>query len=407
MKLFDLESSQTKQSQKVMESYFHRKVNFTALAPAKANSMLKKVRNLISEHRSINSLHTSEKDAGYMKLLVMERGLTARLAMREADMPDPMVTQSLNKIKSQQTINPAEQNALAKKLNTNTQSLTKALAGTAVAGPDKAVADQLTGMLSTVESKESMSKLKSNVDSAFNAIMKKDPGDEGIGFVFDKFASKMSDNDASRLARKLAKFYPEWYEQHYQNEGKDIGKPGKNFAKIAKSAGKKYGSKAAGERVAGSILKKLRNENAKVRMNGRYLTENEVQQAQVVLAAQDMVDRIQDMLEDVTAMQFKDLPALSTSISSTVGTNEAQAFNNAASAALAQLVDAVQTAKVGMESAQGTLTGQEPVVPGAEEVSTVDDMDVADEFAVDADTDIEVDVDVEEPEMNSLGRARR
>ena len=106
-------------------------------------------------------------------------------------------------------------------------------------------------------------------------------------------------------------------------------------------------------------------------------------------------------------MQFKDLPALSTSISSTVGTNEAQAFNNAASAALAQLVDAVQTAKVGMESAQGTLTGQEPVVPGAEEVSTVDDMDVADEFAVDADTDIEVDVDVEEPEMNSLGRARR
>jgi len=40
-------------------------------------------------------------------------------------------------------------------------------------------------------------------------------------------------------------------------------------------------------------------------------------------------------------------------------------------------------------------------------VSTVADMDVADEFAVDADTDIEVDVDVEEPEMNSLGRARR
>ena len=33
--------------------------------------------------------------------------------------------------------------------------------------------------------------------------------------------------------------------------GKDIGKPGKNFAKIAKSAGAKYGSNAAGERVAG------------------------------------------------------------------------------------------------------------------------------------------------------------
>jgi hypothetical protein len=40
--------------------------------------------------------------------------------------------------------------------------------------------------------------------------------------------------------------------------GKDIGKPGKNFSKIAASAGKRYGSKAAGERVAGAILAKLR-----------------------------------------------------------------------------------------------------------------------------------------------------
>ena len=40
--------------------------------------------------------------------------------------------------------------------------------------------------------------------------------------------------------------------------GKDLGKPGKNFNKIAKSAGEKYGSKAAGERVAGAVLNKLR-----------------------------------------------------------------------------------------------------------------------------------------------------
>ena len=41
--------------------------------------------------------------------------------------------------------------------------------------------------------------------------------------------------------------------------GKDLGKPGKNFAKIAKSAGARYGSKAAGERVAGAVLNKLRH----------------------------------------------------------------------------------------------------------------------------------------------------
>jgi hypothetical protein len=44
--------------------------------------------------------------------------------------------------------------------------------------------------------------------------------------------------------------------------GKDIGKPGKEFSKIAKSAGKKYGSEEAGKRVAGAVLAKLRKEEA-------------------------------------------------------------------------------------------------------------------------------------------------
>ena len=41
--------------------------------------------------------------------------------------------------------------------------------------------------------------------------------------------------------------------------GRDLGKPGKNFSKIERSAAKEYGSKAAGERVAGAVLNKLRN----------------------------------------------------------------------------------------------------------------------------------------------------
>jgi hypothetical protein len=40
--------------------------------------------------------------------------------------------------------------------------------------------------------------------------------------------------------------------------GKDIGERGKNFSKIEAKAGKKYGSKAAGKRVAGAVLGKLR-----------------------------------------------------------------------------------------------------------------------------------------------------
>lgn len=40
--------------------------------------------------------------------------------------------------------------------------------------------------------------------------------------------------------------------------GKDIGKPGKEFEKIAASAAERYGSEERGRKVAGAILAKLR-----------------------------------------------------------------------------------------------------------------------------------------------------
>ena len=62
----------------------------------------------------------------------------------------------------------------------------------------------------------------------------------------------------SRLAESMAVAEAD-YSAKKAAAGKDIGKPGKNFNKIATSAGKAYGSKAAGERVAGAVLNKLRH----------------------------------------------------------------------------------------------------------------------------------------------------
>lgn len=42
------------------------------------------------------------------------------------------------------------------------------------------------------------------------------------------------------------------------HSGKDMGAKGKNFSKIASSAGKEYGSKEAGARVAGAIFQAKR-----------------------------------------------------------------------------------------------------------------------------------------------------
>jgi hypothetical protein len=48
------------------------------------------------------------------------------------------------------------------------------------------------------------------------------------------------------------------YSAKSASKGKDIGKAGKQFSKIAASAAKEYGSAAAGKRVAGAVLNKLR-----------------------------------------------------------------------------------------------------------------------------------------------------
>jgi hypothetical protein len=90
------------------------------------------------------------------------------------------------------------------------------------------------------------------------------------------------------------------------------------------------------------------------------LNESEVQQAQVVLAAQDMVDKMQGMLEDVTELQFKELPALVDSIKNQVGNDHATQFNTDATAALAGLVQNLQGAKAALDQALGVVTGQAP-----------------------------------------------
>ena len=134
--------------------------------------------------------------------------------------------------------------------------------------------------------------------------------------------------------------------------------------------------------------------------------ESEVQQAQVVLAAQDMVDRIQDTLEDVTEMKFKDLPALVDSIRNEVGMTQAQQYMGDASAALDTLISCLSETKTAIESAQGVITGQEPVVPGESEGDVAD---LGEPDAMDMEVDAEADTE-EEPSSDleaSLGRARR
>lgn len=90
----------------------------------------------------------------------------------------------------------------------------------------------------------------------------------------------------------------------------------------------------------------------------RIVVENEeVEKSQVILAAQDMVDSIQKMIEEVNDMLVKELPALTDSIQSEIGANESQTFNSTASEALTSLNSTLGQSKTGLQSALNSLTG--------------------------------------------------
>ena len=159
---------------------------------------------------------------------------------------------------------------------------------------------------------------------------------------------------------------------------------------------------------------------SRLRRAYRYLKESEVQQAQVVLAAQDMVDKMQSMLEDTTEMQFKELPALVDSIRNQIGMEQATQFNADVTGALQGLVQNLQGAKQQLETALGVVTGQPaaldtsmaasgmpgampPPVPGAEMGAEMS-ADIGADVGADLGADLEADVPAPKA---ALGRARR
>jgi hypothetical protein len=151
------------------------------------------------------------------------------------------------------------------------------------------------------------------------------------------------------------------------------------------------------------------------RKTGRRLAESEVQQAQVILASQDMVDQVQRMIEQVTSIQFKDLPALVDQIRNEIGYDQATKFNADATAALGGMVQNLQQSKIQLETAMGTVTGQAPIVPGetAPDVGAeMPAMDAGAEMPAEPGAELDAlaadaEADLEEPVKTGLGRERR
>jgi chromosome segregation ATPase len=282
MKLNELAvANPTKQAAKVFESYFGDRVTFDTIDQTQALNMLRRVRGLVAEHRRTPEFHRSEQNPAYLKLVVMEQALSARIMELDAQ---PSTGQP------------------------NPQAM------------------------------------------AMQTAQKRKEIDDQIKQLQDQIRALQQQRNMPAMG-------------------------------MAESR--------------------------------RQVTESEVQQAQVVLAAQDMVDEVQKMSEQVSAMQFKDLPALVDQIKNQVGPDQATQFNGDASAALSALLQNLQASKQQLDQALGVVTGQAPAVPGEApgmDASMAGEMPA--ELPAPGEEEIATDVEVDDVEdsdtlATSLGRGRR
>jgi len=200
-----------------------------------------------------------------------------------------------------------------------------------------------------------------------------------------------------------------------------IAKDPKLAAALKKSAAGQSLNPEEQKLVAGAAMMQA---ESRLRRAMRRLNESEVQQAQVVLAAQDMVDKMQGMLEDVSELQFKELPALVDSIKNQVGVDQAAQFNADATTALTGLLQNIQGAKQQLDAALNVVTGQAPAgaaaagAMGADIAAGAGDMaaagadmaaagDMGAEMGADAALDAAAAEAGAEPPAAALGRAKR
>jgi hypothetical protein len=95
-----------------------------------------------------------------------------------------------------------------------------------------------------------------DINKRLNSLLNEGRGSKPDFLDLDKDGDKTE--PMKQAAREVDEGSTGDYSATKARAGKDIGKPGKQFGKIAADAAKRYGSKERGEKVAGAVLAKLR-----------------------------------------------------------------------------------------------------------------------------------------------------
>lgn len=93
------------------------------------------------------------------------------------------------------------------------------------------------------------------------------------------------------------------------------------------------------------------------------LMEGELETAEAVLAAKDMVDSVQDMITDASKMLNEELPPLLDVIRDQVGTAQADAYKNTVTGALQGLMDSLNGTRDALDNGARSLAGEQVAQP--------------------------------------------
>jgi hypothetical protein len=153
----------------------------------------------------------------------------------------------------------------------------------------------------------------------------------------------------------------------------------------------------------------LMRESIATWLGEHILTEGELGEAEVILAAKNITDSVQKMVEQAGKIANEQLPALIVAIRDQIGMEQSEAYKNSTTAVISELVTQLSTARDQLDTGVLALTGQAvqtdmampaPAAPDAGEVPAPDtgEESAGDDFAA---------ADAEAGGTEPLGRARR
>ena len=375
MKLKELNT--TTHSKKVLADYFDTKIDTKKLSPTQRTTMLNKVNAMIGEVKSTSRIHTSEKNPTYLKLLVLKEALVtdgnefvqARLAAIKAGKKEFKVGDKTYRVTGD-TSDELEEGFMP---------------------------DEFDGKL------EDGTTYRVEIDMHDEAgyipkpiIINGKPAHMANQDLYDK----VMDDAREEIANADIDVPMEDKHSAMQDELRDLEMDIANTPMDSPEMKMKKARHSA-------LMKKMKAEghcgtHKKKKSESKQVTESEVEQAQVILAAQDMVDKIQGYIEDISNMRYEDLPAVVDQMRNELGVNHAQNFADASVGVLDTLLTQLNDAKASMEGSMSGITGQAPITADSMD-EPVDDIEPADAPPADDAADLEPEVDP----TDNLGREKR